>query len=155
MSDMQESLSKNAKIMSAGIAIALLLGAVAFFSQDFLTNGEGQKAMARAELLGQKLIDNKFVKVAPGVDDLVGGRGLASTVQKLEGEVGRDPWGWPFKYKVFVQEGGAKLVVWSNGDGASDKKSAEEIASSASRAKEKLVDNRHLILVMPFDKTIL
>jgi hypothetical protein len=75
-------------------------------------------------------------------------------VQKLEGEVGRDPWGYPFKYKVYKDGDDAKVAVWSGGEDNASKKAPNEI-DQAVQTQTATADSSALIVVVPFDKNIL
>lgn len=42
-------------------------------------------------------------------------------VQQMEGDIGRDPWGYPFHYKTHSINSRNKLIIWSSGaDGKID-----------------------------------
>lgn len=101
----------------------VLVGAAIFLVKNFDGNSAKAKAMKRAEVYAQKLIDKGF---EVEIDEISTGRTLASTPtaeedgslrQVLEGPMGIDPWGYPFQYLVEKQPNSltGQMVVWSGG----------------------------------------
>lgn len=120
---MNNNQKQQIKISSFLVLCVCFSALLVFLSQRH----EGQKdqtltykALKRVDIYAKRLIENKFLE-----EEIVGSdktrRSLASTVykkEKLDGLVGLDPWGHPFKY--FVKKDAKKtnqglLIVWSKG----------------------------------------
>lgn len=98
------------------IVVAILILYIAIMDKPMQTDDD--LALNKAFAIGQYLIEKDFVVpiITEASEEL---RGPASSeqvvyVQKFEGEFGRDPWGYPFKYKV-VKSDKPRLIVWSAG----------------------------------------
>lgn len=122
----------------------VLVGAAIFLVKNFDGNSAKSKALKRADVYAQKLIDKGFeVEIE---QDTQLGRGLASTPgadtdseirQALEGPLGIDPWGYPFQYLVEKQPNSltGNMVVWSGGPDNKFETLSDEIRSSLKQGK--------------------
>lgn len=119
----------------------VLVGAAIFLVKNFDGNSDKVKALKRADIYAQQLIDKGF---EVEIDRDMPGRTLASTpstdselVQALEGPLGIDPWGYPFHYFVEKQPNTltGKMVVWSGGPNNKFETIADEIKNSLKQGK--------------------
>lgn len=99
-----------------------------------------QKAQTRAYGLIKNLASQNFMKKVFTEEPVAQGRGLASAtsesnvtemeVQSLQGEIGRDPWGSPFQYKVAGDGSkGSEVTVWSYGPNATADSTPENLVA--------------------------
>lgn len=118
----------------------VVVGLAVFFVNTFDMNSSKAKAMKRADVYAQKLIDKGFeVEIEQADESIV--RGLASTAmdtkQVLQGPLGIDPWGYPFQY--FVQKKPSaltgKMVVWSGGPDNNFQTTMEDIQNALTQSK--------------------
>ncbi len=160
---MSEEKSINVKLVAISVALSLVIGAALFYSSLAFDNPVNTSAINRAEWWGNQLISQKFIFPADAANDEAN-RGLASTTgtsapttqqQRLSGEVGRDPWGFPFKYKVVVHDERAHLVVWSEGENQVNKKTDDDLKRLVRGVIEPKRNVRDLVLVLPLEKTTL
>jgi hypothetical protein len=72
---------------------------------------------------------------------------------RSEGEIGEDPWGAPYKYKIFTREGSAKaqLVLWSSGpSGKNGGPQLDEMGPTISDSHH-FMRGQNIGIVMSFD----
>jgi hypothetical protein len=131
-----------------GIFFGIIFLAFAAIVYTFFINERpksiAERAEERALLLGRQLIDNDFILKVYLPDDAgkknEPERSLASqendslqvTKKTTDGDLGRDPWGLPFHFKLSGDgKSGSKLYIWSNGEnGQADFKKIEDMIKS-------------------------
>lgn len=132
------------EITFIGVVVAAFVVAVYLFNvgrdQELTLS---QRAQARAQGLIKNLATQNFMKKVFTEEPAPQGRGLASAksesnvtemeVQSLQGEIGRDPWGRPFYYKVAGDGArGSEVTVWSYGPNAIAESTPENLLAKQS-----------------------
>lgn len=138
-------------MMALGSAVVLICGTIVGAA---LQDDRPKRAQLGAEALAHQMIAGGFGPVVPERADeefvaapKSGDRGPASVgvptngnaraFNSLEGVMGRDPWGRPYRYKLLRSSGGqpVRILVWSEGPNErSDTRSSEfDIALSTPR----------------------
>lgn len=121
----------------------ILVGLAVFFVNTFDLNSSKAKALKRAEVYAQQLIDKGF-EVETSNEDTSAVRTLASTSdyeegtqRVLEGPLGLDPWGYPFQYFVDKKPNSltGKMVVWSSGPDNKFETLADEVKKAMAQGK--------------------
>jgi hypothetical protein len=156
-----KNVPSQGRILIASAILVAVFVSVYLGTRNSAVRSDNAKAMDRAERVAQKLIAQKFFRQedVPASPDK--SRGLASAVmrpvsaRKLEGELARDPWGYPFHYKVITVGDQPKLIFWSAGEGQKFNRSDDELNAWAKTANNTEKNVRDLYLVMPIDKSII
>lgn len=119
---MNQQQTRNLKLMSFAVLSLCFCSLMVFFAQQNKPLSLAEKALKRADLHAKNLIDTKFI-IETEQPNSINNRGLASAEtsfrqEALEGPVGLDPWGRPFKYLVKKDSknyGHGELIIWSGG----------------------------------------
>lgn len=117
MSEKQINKLKLASFSVLGLALCCML---VFFASHNRQPNLQERALSRASIHAERLIEKKFMVEGIKVPQVLS-RGLASesyTNQALEGPIGFDPWGTPFKYLVQKNSKSPQkglVILWSAG----------------------------------------
>lgn len=120
---MNNKQKQQVKISSFLVLCVCFSALLVFLSERQETQNGGtltQKAFKRVDIYAQALIEKKFIEEEV-VNTVQATRSLASAVyknEKLDGQVGMDPWGHPFQYFVKKDQTNSKegvLIIWSKG----------------------------------------
>ncbi len=115
---MNKTQIKNIKIASFFVLTLCFCSLMVFLNQQNQTLTIQAKALNRAKIYANKMIQSKFIVESTKPRAF---RGLASNDYEqeiLEGPVGLDPWGHPFHFLVkkdSVNKNTGVVVIWSTG----------------------------------------
>jgi hypothetical protein len=117
---MDKTQTRNIKVASFSVLTLCFCSLMVFLSQQNRPLTVQERAMERAEIYADRMIEAKFMIESKNPGRAV--RGLASTTygqEVLEGPVGLDPWGHPFNFLVKKdpkQNSKGVLIIWSAGE---------------------------------------
>lgn len=110
----------NQDIRSTGILTVIGLLVVCAMAASPLWSGQSTEEkeilMRHAESLAYQIIEIQRAKVVAKTE----GRAPASASdsEDLQGQIGMDPWGHPFHFKIVEQKNSRRVFVWSLGPNA-------------------------------------
>lgn len=141
-------------MIALGSAVLVICGTIV---QEMLQDDRPDRARMGAEAIAHQMVAGGFAEAVAGVSDAKpeaiaehGSRGPASlgsaaidnapTLNLVEGSLGKDPWGRPYRYKLLrSNEGNAvRILVWSEGPNEVSDTEFMEVDVALSAPKEKI-----------------
>jgi hypothetical protein len=149
---MMQSNSPKFSVVYGGIIAAALVAFVASYYFSHREPSIEERTRTRAEMVGRRLIEDRFEQKVFLPKEGRPERGLASSdgdndsimmsKKSLNGDVGRDAWGQPFHFQVKGDGiSNSTLYIWSHGpNGNADYREVKDMIASGAKGDDILVE---------------